>query len=67
MCSPMRKDRLANAIIRRVDNEKTGVNGVGKPFALRPEPKWTILLALKFGPNGRTRNDELRTVGRSMV
>lgn len=53
MCSPMRKDRLANAIIRRVDNEKTGVNGVGKPFALRPEPKWTILLALKFGPNGR--------------
>jgi hypothetical protein len=51
--SPNRINRHADRLIRTVDTEKQGTNGIGKAFKLRPQPDWTVLLALKFGPNGK--------------
>lgn len=51
--SPTRINRHADRLIRTVDTQKQGTNGIGIPYGLRPALDWRVLLALKFGVNGR--------------
>ena len=48
-----KRNPTENGMIRRMDREremaKVGANGIGKAFAMRPEPDWKLLVAIRIG------------------